>query len=289
VIVTLALAGGVARTVYLHPISDGKVTMVGAGPHAEGAHSLRGVMGRGVRAKLLPLYRGTPPRVHPRGLPEPIGWEEVPELLLGGRRRRLAQAGMTASAAAKHAPQGGVASGSGAYVARAAWAPGGVALATCATDPGQALAAALAKAQQMRRRVYLVVMDPDRNEASWCGWHLALHNNASWVHWHGSWWRLRSSDLAFHQYFEGSLVKALHHKHGRPFRAQAASTIPLAWVYLGIAVQQDIYKHMLSKGCAGGNWHASIECTMTFRMHSLKALMFVHRPSYAQKLRWRLV
>ena len=54
-------------------------------------------------------------------------------------------------------------------------------------------------------------------------------------------------------------------------------------------MRQDMYKHMLSKGCAGGNWHASIECTMTFRMHSLKGLTFVHRPSYAQKLRWRLL
>ncbi len=50
-------------------------------------------------------------------------------------------------------------------------------------------------------------------------------NNAIWVHTDGSWWRLRWSDLVFHQYLEGSLVKALHHKHGRPFRAQAASTI----------------------------------------------------------------
>ena len=89
VIVTLALACGTARTVYLQPISEGKVTRVGAGPHAEEAPSLRGVMGRGARAMLLPLYPGMPPRVHPRGLPEPIGWEEVPELLLGGRRRTL--------------------------------------------------------------------------------------------------------------------------------------------------------------------------------------------------------
>ena len=89
VIVTLALACGIARTVYLQPISEGKVTRVGAGPHAEEAPSLRGVMGRGVRARLLPLYPRMPPRVHPRGLPEPIGREEVPELLLGGRRRTL--------------------------------------------------------------------------------------------------------------------------------------------------------------------------------------------------------
>jgi len=233
VIVTLALAGGVARTVYTHP----NIRRAGdEGPRrdARGASAQLARRDGPWSAREVGVFiPGHVSSCEPARVAGADGWEEVPELLLGGRRRTLAQAGMTASAAAKHAPQGGVASGSGAYVARAAWAPGGVALAACATDPGQAFAAALAKAQHMRRRVYLVVVDPDRNEASWCGWHLTLHNNAIWVHWHGSWWRLRGLDLVFHHYLEGSLVKALHHKHGRAFRAQAAPTIRLAWMYLG--------------------------------------------------------
>ena len=48
----------------------------------------------GMRAKLLALYPGMPPRVHPRGPQEQIGWEQVPGLLLGGRRATLAQTGV---------------------------------------------------------------------------------------------------------------------------------------------------------------------------------------------------
>ena len=199
----------------MHPGSDGKLTRIATGTDAERAQSLDGVMGSALRAKLLALYPGMPPRVHPHGPQEHIGWEQVPELLLGERRTTLAQAGgapgfglPTASpkvalvdcAAASHAPQAGVASGSGAYVAQAASAPGGAALAACAMDPGQAAASAAEKAQQMRRRDYLVVLDPDRNEASWCLWHLTLHNNVIWTHWHGQWWRLRGPDPAFHPY-----------------------------------------------------------------------------------------
>ena len=74
------------------------------------------------------------------------------------------------------------------------------ALAGSATDLAQASAAGVMKAQQMRRRDYSVALDPDRNEASWCGWHITLRNSAIWAHWHGSWWRLRGPDPVFHPY-----------------------------------------------------------------------------------------
>ena len=93
VTVTPALAGGSARTVYVHPSSDGKLTRIATGTDAQRAERLRAVRHRGVRAKLLALYPGMPPRVHPRGPQEQIGWEQVPELLLGGRQTTLAQAG----------------------------------------------------------------------------------------------------------------------------------------------------------------------------------------------------
>ena len=94
VTVTLALAGGSARTVYVHPSSDGKLTRIATGTDAQRAERLRAVRHRGVRAKLLALCPGMPPRVHPRGPQEQIGWEQVPELLLGGRQTTLAQAGV---------------------------------------------------------------------------------------------------------------------------------------------------------------------------------------------------
>ena len=215
VTVTPALAGGSARTVYVHPSSDGKLTRIATGTDAQRAERLRAVRHRGVRAKLLALYPGMPPRVHPRGPQEQIGWEQVPELLLGGRQTTLAQAGAapgfgfpTASpqaaladcAAVAHSPQAGVASSPGAYVAQSALASHPAALAASSTDPGPGSAAAVVQAEQMRRHEYLVVLDPNRNEASWCGWHLTLHNNAIWTHWHGQWWRLRGPDPVFHPY-----------------------------------------------------------------------------------------
>ena len=134
--------------------------------------------------------------------------------------------------------------------------------------------------------LYLVVMDPDRIEASWCGWHLMLHNNAIWVHWHGSWRRLRGSDLVFHQYLERIIGEsaAPQARAGFPSAGGSYNTIGVD-ALRGLQCDRIyiyIYKHLLSKGCAGGSWHGSIECIMTFRMHSLKAIMLLHRPSYVK-------
>jgi len=148
VIVTLALAGGVARTVYTDPL----IRRAGdEGPRRDA----RGASAQLARRDGPPSARevgvfipGHVSSCEPARVAEADGWEEEPEVFLGGRRRTLGQAVMIASAAAKHALQGGIASGSGAYVARAARAPGGVAPAVSAIDPGSAFAAAIAKAQQ---------------------------------------------------------------------------------------------------------------------------------------------
>ena len=138
VIVTLALAGGVARTVYTDPLI-----------RRAGAECLRRDA-RGASAQLA--RRDGPPSAREVGVFIPVagadGWAEAPEVFVGGRRRTLGHSAVMVSAAAKHALQGGIASGSGAYVARAARAPGGVAPAVSAIDPGSAFAAAIAKAQQ---------------------------------------------------------------------------------------------------------------------------------------------
>jgi len=155
VIVTLALAGGAARTVYLHPISEGKVD--------EG----RRRAARGGSAQ--PAWRDGPWCAREVAAVIPAHASTCAPARTAGADRLGRGARAPARRAAEDARQRGVASGSGACVARAAWALGGVALAACATDPGKALAAALAKAQQTRRPVCWVVMDPDRNEASWCG------------------------------------------------------------------------------------------------------------------------
>ena len=105
---------------------------------------------RGASAQLA--RRDGPPSAREVGVFIPVagadGWAEAPEVFVGGRRRTLGHSAVMVSAAAKHALQGGIASGSGAYVARAARAPGGVAPAVSAIDPGSAFAAAIAKAQQ---------------------------------------------------------------------------------------------------------------------------------------------
>ena len=128
VIVTLALAGGVARTVYTDPLI-----------RRAGAECLRRDA-RGASAQLA--RRDGPPSAREVGVFIPVvgadGWAEAPEVFVGGRRRTLGHSAVMVSAAAKHALQGGIASGSGAYVARAARAPGGVAPAASAIDPGSA-------------------------------------------------------------------------------------------------------------------------------------------------------
>jgi hypothetical protein len=148
VIVTLALAGGVARTVYTDP----NIRRAGdEGPRrdARGASAQLARRDGPWSAREVGVFiPGHVSSCEPARVAGADGWEEEPEVFLGGRRRTLGQAVMIASAAAKHALQGGIASGSGAYVARAARAPGGVALAASAIDPGSAFAAALAKAQQ---------------------------------------------------------------------------------------------------------------------------------------------
>ena len=227
--ITPALAGGVPRTIYVHPSSDGKLTRIATGTDAERAESLAAVRG-GVRAKLLALYPGMPPRVHPRGPQEQIGSEQVAGLLLGGRRASHAQTGVVQgfglpTVGSQAALAAGAASSSvgpaaptqaspipppGAYVGGVAGTgtvclahvvqTGGVALAATTTDPSQLSAAAVQQAQDMRRRDYLVVVDSNRNEAMWCGWNLFLYENGIWAHWHGSWWRLRGPDPVFHPY-----------------------------------------------------------------------------------------
>ena len=148
VIVTLALAGGVARTVYTHP----NIRRAGDEGRRRGARRASAQLARRdgpwSAREVGVLILGHVSSREPARAAGADGWEEEPEVFLGGRRRTLGQAVMIASAAAKHALQGGIASGSGAYVARAARAPGGVALAASAIDPGPAFAAALAKAQQ---------------------------------------------------------------------------------------------------------------------------------------------
>ena len=160
VIVTLALAGGAARTVYLHPVSEGKVDegrrRAARGGSAQPAWRDGPWCAREVAA-VIPGHASTCAPARTAG----ADW-------LGRGARALARR------AAEDARQGGVASGAGACVARAAWALGGVALAACATDPGQALAAALAKAQQNATSCLFGSHGPDRNNASWCGWHLTL-------------------------------------------------------------------------------------------------------------------
>jgi hypothetical protein len=148
VIVTLALAGGVARTVYTDP----NIRRAGdEGPRrdARGASAQLARRDGPWSAREVGVFiPGHVSSCEPARVAGADGWEEEPEVFLGGRRRTLGQAVMIASAAAKHALQGSIASGSGAYVARAARAPGGVALAASAIDPGSAFAAAIAKAQQ---------------------------------------------------------------------------------------------------------------------------------------------
>ena len=111
VIVTLALAGGVARTVYTHP----NIRRAGdEGPRRDA---------RGASAQLA--RRDGPPSAREVGVfipghvssREPArvagadGWEEEPEVFLGGRRRTLGQSVVVVSAAAKHALQGSTSTG----------------------------------------------------------------------------------------------------------------------------------------------------------------------------------
>ena len=148
VIVTLALAGGVARTVYTHP-NIRRAGDEGRRRDARGASAQLARHDGPWSAREVGVFiPGHVSSCEPARVAGADGWEEEPEVFLGGRRRTLGQAVMIASAAAKHALQGGIASGSGAYVARAARAPGGVALAASAIDPGSDFAAAVAKAQQ---------------------------------------------------------------------------------------------------------------------------------------------
>jgi hypothetical protein len=148
VIVTLALAGGVARAVYTHP-NIRRADDEGRRRDARGASAQPARRDGPWSAREVGVFiPGHVSSCEPARVAGADGWEEEPEVFLGGRRRTLGQAVMMVSAAAKHALQGGIASGSGAYVARAARAPGGVAPAASAIDPGSAFAAAIAKAQQ---------------------------------------------------------------------------------------------------------------------------------------------
>jgi hypothetical protein len=148
VIVTLALAGGVARTVYTDPLIR-RAGDEGLRRDARGASAQLARRDGPPSAREVGVFiPGHVSSCEPARVAGADGWAEAPEVFLGGRRRTLGQSAVMVSAAAKHALQGGIASGSGAYVARAARAPGGVAPAASAIDPGSAFAAAIAKAQQ---------------------------------------------------------------------------------------------------------------------------------------------
>ena len=138
VIVTLALAGGVARTVYTDPLIR-RAGDEGLRRDARGASAQLARRDGPPSAREVGVFiPGHVSSCEPARVAGADGWAEAPEVFLGGRRRTLGQSAVMVSAAAKHALQGGIASGSGAYVARAARAPGGVALAASAIDPGSA-------------------------------------------------------------------------------------------------------------------------------------------------------
>ena len=180
--------------------------------------------------KLSAVYPGMPPRVHPRGPQEQIGWEQVPELLLGGRGATLAQTGVVqgfgfatagsqaalavgaaASAAGPVAPtqppptprQGAYvsgASGSGAACTAIAVQPGGPDQAGGAADSAQASAAAVEPARQCDGAIISLSWILTGTSFLWCCWNSTLYNNAIWTHWRQSWWRLRGPDPVFHPY-----------------------------------------------------------------------------------------
>ena len=223
--VSLALAGGQDRIVYLHPGSDGGLRMCDASAEERIASCRRA--GRGISAQLHALYPKMRPRLHPQPPQAQQGFEEARAALLGGLGKGAGASGLSlwrrgpstgaassslasvvvpaAAAVAATAPVSSPAPGADVPAAAAAYGYAYPAALVAGAGPvvaGACVPAALDLTGNTDNFFELLNASGDR--AMWCGFELQFFNGLPYLYWDRRWWHVRGPSPRTHPYHQAT-------------------------------------------------------------------------------------